>query len=270
MIIALLTDFGLEDGFVAACHGVIGRVAPEVRVLDVTHLVPPGDVRRGAALLAQVIRYLPDAVVVGVVDPGVGTDRRAVAVEAGRYVLVGPDNGLLPWAADAVGGPDRAWEITNRRLMLDPVSRTFHGRDVFSPVAAHLAAGIPVAEVGPSVPVASLARLPDPVCRVGDGWAEAEVLTVDRYGNLQTVLAADRLAAAGLLAGAEVGVRSGEVTAPSRYGETFGSAEVGRLVLYEDSAGLAALAVNGSSAATLLRANPGTVIRLTAARRPGG
>jgi S-adenosyl-L-methionine hydrolase (adenosine-forming) len=146
------------------------------------------------------------------------------------------------------------------------VSRTFHGRDVFAPVAARLAAGVPVAEVGSAVPVASLARLPDPVCRVGAGWAEAEVLTSDRYGNLQTVLTADQLASAGFRVGTAVGVRAGDFAAEALYGETFGSAEPGRLVLYEDSAALAALAVNGASAAALLHAAPGTVIRLTAAQ----
>jgi S-adenosylmethionine hydrolase len=275
VIVALLTDFGLEDGFVAACHGVILRTAPDVRVLDVTHLVPPGDVRRGAALLAQVIGYLPPAVVVAVVDPGVGTARRAVAIEAGPHVLVGPDNGLLPWAADAATEAARteaapagwtAREITNQTLMLDSVSRTFHGRDVFSPVAAHLAAGTPTAELGPQLPPDALVRLPPPVSRSRAGSAEGEILTVDRYGNLQTALTADQLVQAGLVSGAVAGVIVGRIEREAVYGETFGSVPAGRLVVYEDSAGFIAIALNGASAARLLSAAPGDIVELRARR----
>src|SRR5216683_7537387 len=125
--LTFLTDYGLEDGFVAACHGVAARIAPEVRVIDITHLVPPGDVRRGAAVLAQAVPYLPPGVHVAVVDPGVGTARRGVAVEAGESVFVGPDNGLLSWAVTALGGPSRAIHLTNSELWLDPVAPTFHG-----------------------------------------------------------------------------------------------------------------------------------------------
>jgi S-adenosyl-L-methionine hydrolase (adenosine-forming) len=253
VIVALLTDFGLTDGFVAACHGVIARIAPGVRVLDVTHLVPPGDIRRGAAVL-----------VVGVVDPGVGTNRRAVVVRAGPHLLVGPDNGLLPGAADAVtpGGPERAWQVSNRALGLAAVSRTFHGRDVFSPLAAHLATGTPPAEAGPEVPVGTLVRLPEPVRRAGPGAATGEVLTVDRYGNLQTALTERDLAAAGLSPGDGVAVRVGPVAGRARYGETFGSAGAGELVLYRDSAGLVAVAVNGGDAAARLSAAAGDLVLL--------
>src|SRR5581483_121446 len=124
--LTFITDYGLEDGFVAACHVVAARIAPGIRIIDITHLVPPGDVRRGAAVLAQTIPYLPPAVHVAVVDPGVGTARRGVAVEAGGSVLIGPDNGLLSWAVAAVGGATRAWQLTNGDLWLHLVSQTFH------------------------------------------------------------------------------------------------------------------------------------------------
>src|SRR5215469_2170822 len=136
--LTFLTDFGLEDGFVAACHGVALRIAPSVPMIDITHLVPPGDVRRGAAVLAQTVPAMPPAVHVAVVDPGVGTTRRAIAVEAKGGVLVGPDNGLLSWAITALGGATRAVLLTNEALWNHPVAPTFHGRDIFMPVASHL------------------------------------------------------------------------------------------------------------------------------------
>src|SRR6516225_9528136 len=151
--LSFLTDYGLEDGFVAACHGVSARIAPHADIIDVTHLIPPGDVRRGAAVLAQTVPYLPPAVHVAVVDPGVGTGRRGVAVAAGDSVFVGPDNGLLSWAVTASGGAVRAFSLTNRALWLDSVSATFHGRDIFMPVAAHLAADTDLAAAGEEIAV---------------------------------------------------------------------------------------------------------------------
>jgi S-adenosyl-L-methionine hydrolase (adenosine-forming) len=264
VIVALLTDFGLEDVFVASCHGVIAKLAPEVRVLDVTHLVPAGDVRRGAALLAQVIPHLPPAVVVGVVDPGVGTQRRAVAVQAGEHVLVGPDNGLLGWAASAAGGARAAYRLG------DPsagTSATFHGRDVFAPAAARLAGGTPVGRLGREIGLDSLVRLPEPVHQVGAGHVEAEVLTVDRYGNLQTCLPPEPAARAGLRPGTEVQVACGGHTLRARYGSTFGSVPAGEPVVFVDSAGLLAVAVNQGDAARELSAGAGSLLRLTAGGR---
>src|SRR5277367_192680 len=163
---SFLTDYGLEDGFVAACHGAAARIAPAARIIDITHLVQPGDVRRGAAVLAQTVGYLPPAVHVAVVDPGVGTARRAVAVAAGDSILVGPDNGLLSWAISALGGATRAVQLTNGDLWLHPVSATFHGRDIFVPVGAHLAAGADLAQAGDEIDVNDLVALPAPTSRV--------------------------------------------------------------------------------------------------------
>jgi S-adenosyl-L-methionine hydrolase (adenosine-forming) len=129
--LSFLTDYGLEDGFVAACHGVCAQIAPHAEIIDVTHLVPPGDVRRGAAVLAQTVPYLPPAVHVAVVDPGVGTERRGVAIVTDGALFVGPDNGLLSWAVTAAGGAERAFSLTNRALWLDRVTHTFHGRDIW-------------------------------------------------------------------------------------------------------------------------------------------
>lgn len=262
--ISLLTDYGLEDGFVAACHGVVARLSPATLVIDVTHLVPPGDVRRGAAVLAQTVPYLPAGVHVAVVDPGVGTKRRAIAVEAGERVFVGPDNGVLSWAARDAGGPLRAYELTNAELWLEPVSATFHGRDVFAPVAAYLANGIDLGTVGPELDLDTLVTLPQPTRRIRDGGAEGEVLTVDRFGNIQLSVAAADLDELGIRPGTLITMMLGRRRLSVPYRETFGSVPAGELVTYLDSAGCMALAVNGGNAAQRLGLPPGAHVRVTA------
>jgi S-adenosylmethionine hydrolase len=253
--ITLTTDYGLSDGYAGVLHGIIARHAPWVRVIDVTHLVPPGEVSRGAAVLAQAVGHLPPAVHVGVVDPGVGTGRRAVAVGTPGGLLVGPDNGLLTGAAEALGGIDAAVRLTEASWFLPDVSMTFHGRDVFAPVAARLAAGVPLADAGPAIDPASLVRLPDPIVVVGDGYLEAEVLTVDRFGNVQLAAPGSALDMLGgqLLVG---GVRATRAA-------TFADGQPGRLIVYIDSAGKVALAVNGGRAVVALAVTPGDVLRLT-------
>lgn len=247
--ISFTTDYGLSDGFVASCHGVIARLAPPVKVIDVTHQIAPGEVTRAAAVLAQTVPHLPPAVHLAVVDPGVGTRRRAVVLRTPNGLLVGPDNGVLMWAAQALGGVSEAFELSTP----DTASRTFHGRDVFAPAAARLAVGsLPQ---GPAVNPADLVRLPDPVVAMGDGWIEAEVLTIDRFGNVQ-------LAAPGsyweqlpdtLTVGGCRAIR----------GETFADAAPGGLVVFTDSAGHLAVAVNGGRAAVMLAVNPGDLVRIS-------
>ena len=268
--ISFLTDYGLDDGFVAACHGVMAAIAADARVIDVTHLVPPGDVRRGAVVLSQVVPYLPVGVHVAVVDPGVGTDRRGIAVTTPRGAFVGPDNGLLPWAADAAGGVSAAFELTNTDLLRQPVSRTFHGRDIFAPVAAHLAVGVPPEDVGPALDPTSLVRLPPPLSRLVGDRLESEVLTVDRFGNLQLASSAADLATAGSRLGDEVVLHAGEAEWRIRNVETFGAADHGDLLVYEDSAGLIAVAMNRGDAAMRLGVGPGQVVTISAGRPETG
>ncbi|GAA1854813.1 SAM hydrolase/SAM-dependent halogenase family protein [Asanoa iriomotensis] len=254
MWISFTTDYGRLDGFVAACHGAIAKVAPTARVIDITHEVPPGDVARGAVVLAQTVGDLPTSVHLAVVDPGVGTARRPIALRAPDGLLVGPDNGLLIWAAEALGGVSEAVALDNPAWFAPVVTRTFHGRDIFAPVAARLAGGAPLADAGAQVDPADLVRLPDPVVTAGEGWLEAAVLSVDRFGNVQ-------LAAAALPAEVGAVVRvSGE---PARVGETFGDAPPGGLVVLVDSAGLVAVAANGAPADVLLGVRPGDVVRIT-------
>jgi hypothetical protein len=261
--VTLLTDYGLEDGFVAACHGVIASICPPARIIDITHLVAPGDVRRGAAIMAQTVPYLPAGVHVAVIDPGVGTRRRALAIAADERVFVGPDNGVLSWAAAAPGM--RAYELTDQKLWLDPVSATFHGRDIFAPVAAHIAAGHDVAAVGTEIDPAGLVRLPEPVHAVRQGSAEGEVVTVDRFGNVQLSVTGADLEEIGAQWGGTLMVTLGRHSIRMAYGETFGSVRPGELVAYTDATGRLALAVNAGNAAQRLGLPPGAHVRLAVA-----
>jgi S-adenosyl-L-methionine hydrolase (adenosine-forming) len=259
--ISFTTDYGRSDGFAAACHGVIARIAPSVRIIDITHDVPPQDVRHGAAVLAQTVGFLPRSVHIAIVDPGVGTARRAVAVETPAGTLVGPDNGLLLWAADVLGGVQAAVALQNPAFRLSTGAHTFDGRDIFAPVAAHLARGIPLIEFGPAFDPAELIRLPEPRRQVLDGIIETEVLLIDRFGNLQLAARSDDVTAAGLGTRVRLAV-SGHAT-PIRLGSTFADVAAGELVLYEDSAGHLSVAVNGGNAAQRLTAQPGDPVSLT-------
>jgi S-adenosylmethionine hydrolase len=264
--LTFITDYGLEDGFVAACHGVAARIAPSVRIIDITHLVQPGDVRRGAAVLAQTIPYLPPAVHVAVVDPGVGTARRGVAVQASDSILIGPDNGLLSWAIAAKGGAERAVQLTNGDLWLHPVSPTFHGRDIFMPVAAHLAAGTDLASAGDEIDLSDLVSLPAPTSRVRDGEAEGEVMSVDRFGNVQLSIVAADVTELGVGYGSPLVVRAGRQKLTVPFMETFAAAAPGEIVAFTDSAGLISLAVNAGDAAQHLGLPPGAHVHLSVAR----
>ena len=255
--VTFTSDYGLEDHFVGVCHGVIARIAPSVRVIDVTHAVGARDVRHGATVLAQSVPYFPPAVHLAVVDPGVGTSRGQVAVEAGGHVLIGPDNGLLLWAAEALGGVARAHAIANPAYRLEPVSRTFHGRDLFAPAAAHVAAGTDPAALGPELDPGELVRIEPPRSTVEGGRLRGEVVLVDRFGNLALGLGPEDLERAGVRLGDRVEVRAGGRVFTATVGETFASVEPGELVLYEDSFRRVAVSVNQGSAAELLGAAAG-------------
>ena len=262
--LTFLTDFGLEDGFVAACHGVAARIAPATRVIDITHLVPPGDVRRGAAVLAQTVEAMPPAVHVAVVDPGVGTARRAVAIEAKGGILVGPDNGLLSWAIGPLGGATRAVLLTNEKLWNHPVSPTFHGRDIFMPVAAHLTMGTTLEQAGTRIDAGDLVMLSAPTSRMLEGEAEGEVLSVDRFGNIQLSIPSAAASELGIVIGSRLTIRCNrrEIAAP--YLVTFGAAAPGELIAFTDSAGMISLAVRSGSAAEKLSLPPGARVRIAA------
>jgi hypothetical protein len=260
-VVTLLTDYGRSDEFVGVCHGVIARICPEARIIDVTHGIAPQDVLGGALRLQAALPYLPTGVHVGVVDPGVGSQRRAVAIRcAGGQILVGPDNGLLGPAAERSGGIAEAVEISDSPFRLEPVSATFHGRDIFAPVAAHLAAGRSLREAGQPLDPDRLIRLELPRVVIEDGRVRVTVLLIDRFGNVQlNCRAADLQFPAG--AAVEIG------SARAIYATKFADAGPGELILYPDAAGFLALAVNQGSAARRLELAAGSELQL---RRKGG
>ncbi|MGH2719300.1 MAG: SAM hydrolase/SAM-dependent halogenase family protein [Actinomycetota bacterium] len=261
--IGFLTDYGLTDEFVGVCHGVMRCLAPEATVIDITHGIPPHDVVAGAIALARAVAYLPTGVLLAVVDPGVGSARLGVVVVTGEgSCLVGPDNGLLLPAAERLGGAEACFALENRSLQAQRVSATFHGRDIFAPAAAHLARGVEPSAFGPPVPLADLLRAAIPGAEVGEGRCVGVVLSVDRFGNLETSIDPGDLAAAGLLPGSRLGLTVGPVRAVAPYGTTFSDAPPGEPVVLEDSRGLVAVCLNQSSAAIVFSAAAGTHIAL--------
>jgi S-adenosyl-L-methionine hydrolase (adenosine-forming) len=233
-------------------------------VLDVTHAVPPGDVRHGSVLLADTLPWLPPAVHVAVVDPGVGTARRGVALVLDDTVLVGPDNGLLLPAAKVFGGVRAAYELVEPAYRLPAVSATFHGRDVFAPAAAHLARGVPPDALGPAIDPVSLVALPEPVCEVNGDRIRVEVLTVDHFGNVALAAGAPELNAVGLRTGTAATLRLPTGATLVQVGTTFADVAQGDLILLIDSAGRLAVACRDGSAAYRTGLQPGAVVELIA------
>jgi len=260
--ICFASDYGYADDFAGTCRGVIARMAPDVRVIDVTHGLPERDVLAGALVLRNTLPYMPDrAVHLCVVDPGVGGPRRPVALRsAGDRLFVGPDNGLLLLAADADGGVAEAHLLSNEELWLQPLSATFHGRDVFAPVAARLAAGLALDAVGVSLAVDGLTRLDVPEPRRKKDGLIATAVLVDRFGNVALNLDAERLEAAKL--GETVELLTGGERYLARIARTFAAVRASDIVVLVDSYGQVAVAVNAGSAAEVLGIEPGDVVRL--------
>lgn len=261
MFITFLTDFGLEDDFVGTCHGVMKTIAPEAQIIDITHGIKPGRILQGALVLANTLAYMPKGVHLAVVDPGVGGARRPVVLVDGEGRLyVGPDNGILLPAADRFGGVAAVHELANATYALERVSRTFHGRDLFSPAAAHLAAGVPISDLGPPIASEELVRIEVPELEVDGAHIRATVLAVDRFGNVSLNVTRDQLEAAGVVPGTRVEV----VVDGRRYfavaARTFGDARPGDLILYEDSYANVAVAVSRGSAADLLAVDEGSAV----------
>ena len=261
--ITFLTDFGLQDDFVGTCHGVMKGIAPEVEIIDITHGIPAQGVLQGALTLANSLPFMPVGVHLAVVDPGVGGARRALALrdKAGR-IHVGPDNGLLIPAAEKFGGIADAHELANPEYALESVSRTFHGRDLFAPAAAHLALGVELSELGPPIAIDALARLDLPEPEIGSTRIRCTVLAIDRFGNVQLNLARSHLDEVGIVPGTRVELQIG----PERYyavaARTFADARPGDLILYEDSYRNLSIAINGGNAASRFGIKPGQDVRI--------
>ena len=258
-IVTFLSDYGLEDEFVGVCHGVMLKISPDLKIVDVNHNILRQDIRHGAVVLRQTAPFLPDAVHLAVVDPSVGSRRRAVAVETGwGEVFVGPDNGLLVPAAEITGGIKRAYELTDERFQLRPVSRTFQGRDTFAPVAAHIANGADPADLGPPIEPDDLVQLEIPEAWVHDDHLHAEVLQIDRFGNLQLNFGPHALELVDIARGAHLEVRLEGHRLKVPFGETFADVKSDDFILVEDSYHQLSLAINKGDAAAKLRASPGS------------
>jgi S-adenosyl-L-methionine hydrolase (adenosine-forming) len=264
MIVSLLTDYGHEDEFVGVLHGVIRSIAPAIPIIDVTHGILRHDVREGAVVLRNALPYLPAGVHVAVVDPQVGTERRAVAVRTGDgRILVGPDNGLLSLAWERTGGALEAVDVSRSPFRLEPVSATFHGRDVFAPVAARLAAGAELLEAGDSLDPAELVAPSLPQPRVEGSEATAHAILVDRYGNVSLNLGHAELLQLGLTIGSRVLVEVRGHPSEARVVQTFADVAEGELLLYEDAWGSLALAVNRGDASAELGLDVDDEVRVT-------
>jgi S-adenosyl-L-methionine hydrolase (adenosine-forming) len=272
-IITFLTDFGL-DGAAATCRGVMLSVCREAQIVDIGHTVRKYAIADGAWILRASLPYMPIGVHVAVIDPGVGTERRPIAIRVARGdVLVGPDNGLLLPPAGALGGAVEARILANRDYWLPATTATFHGRDIFAPVAAHLAAGTAAFQLlGPSLPLEELVRLPEPSASVRHGTLETAVSYIDSFGNVRLAGGRDDLAAAiGPLEGEprlEIAVMGGDGGAhgeTTHFRGTFGHAPHGSSLLYVDSSGGLALADNQGNAAARLGLAVGDRVRITLA-----
>jgi S-adenosyl-L-methionine hydrolase (adenosine-forming) len=262
--VTFLSDYGTADEFVGVVHSVIRSIAPHVAVVDLTHEIPPYDVRAGSLTLGRAAQYLCPGVVLAVVDPGVGTARRGVAIEVGegQSYLVGPDNGLLASAVAMSGGATAAVELTNPTYQLPAPGPTFAGRDVFAPAVAHLCVGVPLEELGPAVDPVSLLPGLLPLPREEDGTLVAEVLWVDRFGNCQLNVDPGEVDPLG----PRVQLRWGEEVRTAVRAPTYDGIDPGQVGLVVDSYGLLSVCLGRRSAAAELRMPPGTEVTL---RAPG-
>ena len=265
MLIAFASDYGLDDEFVGVCKAVMLGIAPGTEIVDLGHQIPAHDVRAGSLLLVRAVQYLPDeTVLVAVVDPGVGTDRRLVAVEvAGGGFLLGPDNGLLAPATAMIGGPVRVVALERDEYRLAAPGPTFAGRDVLAPAAAHLVAGVPVTELGPEVDPAGLVpgvvSLPE---GDGAGAIAAEVWWVDRFGNCQLNVDPEALLAEGTRPGDRIELRLADGARAARWVRTYADAKPSELVVLVDSYGLVSLAFDRESAAAALGLHAGSPVTI--------
>ena len=248
-VVSFLTDYGSVDEFVGVCKAVMWGLAPELTILDVTHGVPAHDIRAGSLALVRAIQYLPDGIVLAIVDPGVGTDRRAVAIETESMIFIGPDNGLLAPAVAMVGGAQRVIALTNDEYQMEAPGPTFAGRDVMAPAAGFLARGIPLEDLGEPADPAGLTPGLIPLPTIESGTIVGEVWWVDGYGNCQLNIGPEELVALGVGVEDTVEVRFGSTGRRARWVHTYADAKPSELAMIVDSYGLVSLALDRQSAA---------------------
>jgi len=259
--VSLLTDYGLVDEFVGVLKAVIRDIAPHAQTIDLTHNIAPFDVRAGSLALARCVSYIPSGVIIGVVDPGVGGSRKAIAIEVadGEAVFVGPDNGLLAPAVAMAGGAGRAVVLTNEEYHLLSHGVTFAGRDIFAPVAAHLCNGVDITEFGPLIDADELLPGMVPLPRQEDEGLVGEVLWVDHFGNCQLNIGPEEIADWG----PQVQVSFGDTQRVATRKSTFGDIATGAVGLVVDSCGMLALVLDQRSAAGDLGIGPGDMVTLS-------
>jgi len=264
-IITLLTDFGLGDAYVGAMKGVILSVCPSARIIDLSHEVPRHDVRHGAFLLSQAAPYFPEGTIhTVVIDPGVGTDRRRVVIEGRRCLYVGPDNGVLMLAVGSEGFI-RAVEAKEARFMRSEPSKTFEGRDVFAPLAAHLANGVGIEEFGPEIH--DLVRLPLPEPEIREERVIGEVIYIDGFGNLVTNIGGALLKRLSAGAGMILKTRIEREERELPFCKTYGDVSPGVTLLIIGSSGFVEISVNMGSARELFGAKVGDKVELCPVKR---
>jgi S-adenosylmethionine hydrolase len=261
--ISFLSDFGLADEFVGVVHGVLAKLAPDSRVIDVGHGTPPGDIKAAALSLTRAIQYLPEGVALVVVDPGVGSERKALAVQSDWGFFVGPDNGVLSPAVAMVGGARLIVSIDNPEARIPSPGETFHGRDVFAPAAALLASGeAAILDLGPEVGPDAVQPLLLPLPEIEGNLVIGEAWWVDRFGNAQTNIGPDELAAIGLAPGATITVKVGASLHSIPWVANYSEVGPGEPLLHVDSAGLIAIAVRDGAAAVELNLSAGVAVTL--------
>jgi S-adenosylmethionine hydrolase len=256
--ITFLSDFGHGDDFVGTCHGVIKQIAPATQIIDLTHEVRRHDILQGAIILANTLPYMPESIILAVVDPGVGGGRQPLALRTteGRY-LVGPDNGLLSLAAEKLGGAAEAVELACSTYSLQDVCKTFEGRDLFSPAAAHLSLGVELSELGAPVEIGELTRIELPDAETAHGEIAAPVVYIDRFGNVEVHLSRMELESMGATLGSRVDVRHGTEQWSVPFVETFAEVAPEELLVYEDSYRKISFSINQGDAARTFQINVG-------------
>jgi S-adenosylmethionine hydrolase len=264
MIVSMLTDYGRADDFVGVCHAVILGICPEAQIVDVSHGIARHDVRQGALVLRNTLPFVPRGVHLGIVDPQVGTERRAIALRTddGR-ILVGPDNGLLSLAWERCGGVAEAVDVSRSQHRLEPVSATFHGRDVFAPVAAHLAAGAPLGDAGDPVDPDGLDTIELPKPHIDGDSVVAHVLMLDRFGNASLNVSHEELAGTGIVLGGQVELHVRAERFLANVAQTFADVRPGDILVYEDSYRSLSIAINRGDAAATLQLAPDSEVRIT-------
>jgi hypothetical protein len=252
-IISFASDFGISDGSVGVVKGVINRIDPELKINDISHDIPPQNIKYGSLLLMRAIQYIPPGVLLAVVDPGVGTERKPVAIETDWGVMIGPDNGLLNLACATVGGAKRAYLLENENWIIPSDGNTFHARDVFSPFAAGIASGqLDIKDCGEEVDLMNLQQYLIPLTEKKDDEVKGEVLWVDHYGNCQTNISPDELTDLGKSIGDVLSVIIQNQEIKMTWSETYQSDGVNQVGLITDSWGMISIFAKNNNASKII------------------